>query len=69
VKKLLIFSAAGIVIAASVNAQTNIESFNNDMAALNSSKSTTKKEKKEEKKELRKLKRAGSYLPIPASIL
>ena len=55
-KKLFIFSAAGILIAGSANAQANIESFNNDMATLNSSKSTTKKEKKEEKKELRKLK-------------
>ena len=50
------FSVAGLIIAASVSAQTNIESFNNDIATLNRNESATKKEKKEERKELRKLK-------------
>ena len=55
-KKLLIFSAAGIIIAASVSAQTNLEVLNNDVASLNKNETTTKKEKKEERKEERKLK-------------
>ena len=55
-KKLLIFSAAGIIIAASVSAQTNLEVLNNDVASLNKNETTTKKEKKEERKEIRKLK-------------
>jgi len=56
VKKLLIFSAAGIIIAATVSAQANTEILNNDMASINKNETTTKKEKKEERKELRKLK-------------
>jgi len=56
VKKLLIFSAAGLIIAASASAQTNIEILNNEVASVNKSEATTKKEKKEERKEIRKLK-------------
>ena len=55
-KKLLIFSAAGLIIAASASAQTNIEILNNEVASVNKSEATTKKEKKEERKEIRKLK-------------
>ena len=55
-KKLLIFSAAGIIIAATVSAQANTEILNSDMASINKNETTTKKEKKEERKELRKLK-------------
>jgi len=56
VKKLLIFSAAGLIIAASASAQTSIEILNNDVASVNKNEATTKKEKKEERKEIRKLK-------------
>ena len=55
-KKLLIFSAAGLIIAASASAQTSIEILNNDVASVNKNEATTKKEKKEERKEIRKLK-------------
>jgi hypothetical protein len=56
VKKLFIFSAAGIIIAASVNAQTNIETLSSDVPLVNKNETSNKKEKKEERKELRKLK-------------
>jgi len=65
VKKLLIFSAAGIIIAASVSAQTNLEVLNNDVASLNKNETTTKKEKKEERKEERKLKGLKKKLQEP----
>ncbi|MEP7374277.1 MAG: hypothetical protein ABI675_12855 [Chitinophagaceae bacterium] len=55
-KALITFSAATLMLAASVNAQTIEASVKNDIASLNKQESVIKKEKKEEKKEIRTLK-------------
>ena len=55
-KKLLFLSAATLVLATAVNAQTSKASVKNDIASLNKQGSVIKKEKREERKELKKLK-------------
>ena len=55
-KKLIVLSAATLVLATAINAQTSKTSVKNDIASLNKQESVIKKEKKEEKKELKKLK-------------
>ena len=55
-KRLLILSAATLVLATAVNAQTSTASVKKDIANLNKQGSVIKKEKREERKELKKLK-------------
>jgi hypothetical protein len=55
-KTLISLSAVTLLLAASVNGQTNEASVKNDIASLNKQESVIKKEKKEEKKDLKTFK-------------
>lgn len=54
-KKLLILTSAAFVIAAGVNAQTNVAILKNDIKTTRKLESEIKKEKREDRKELKKL--------------
>ena len=55
-KTLIVLSAATLMFASSVNAQTSEASVKNDISSLSKQESVIKKEKKEERKELRSFK-------------